>query len=183
MHIRRDFLRWGSAVEASREPERDSCLPLSFLICLLIKKIQSTPPKMKSGFCLYTHWKADFPLVRENTLLITSPPKKVEGSMVQLKSICTNALSTGNKNRRSWKQLCIWKTVTQLETLETLWDDWGNWGAAVDGCKLVRWDRQKGETLGKPCASESGFIVWSLMVGQKDRGGMPTRQESCGNLL
>lgn len=155
------FSSWGV------QGTKDSCLPLSFLIYLLIKKNQSTPPKMKSEFCLYTHWKADFPLVRENTLLITSPPKKVEGSMVQLKSICTNALSTGNKNRRSWKQLCIWKTVTQLETLETLWDDWGNWGAAVDGCKLFRRDRQGRRDAGEALYIREGFYCLELNGGTK----------------
>lgn len=68
-------------------------------------------------------------------------------------------------NSRSWKQLCIWNTMTQLETLEALWDDWDNWNAAVDGCKLPKRDGQGRRDTGVALLG-SGFIVWSLIVAQ-----------------
>ena len=70
-----------------------------------------------------------------------SPPKKVAGSIAQLKCIYTNAHSMGNKQEEL-------EAIVQLENYdivaitETWWDDSHNWSAAMDGYKLFRRDRQ-----------------------------------------
>ena len=70
-----------------------------------------------------------------------SPPRKVAGSIAQLKCIYTNARSMGNKQEEL-------EAIVQLENYdivaitETWWNDSRNWSAAMDGYKLFRRDRQ-----------------------------------------
>lgn len=65
VHKRWDCLKSGSAAEVFRDLA-GLCLPLSFLIYLLIKKkIQSSPhKKLNQGFCLFIQGKVVFPLVK-----------------------------------------------------------------------------------------------------------------------
>ncbi|GAB0187131.1 hypothetical protein GRJ2_001178400 [Grus japonensis] len=70
-----------------------------------------------------------------------SPPKKVVGSIAQLKCIYTNAHSMSNKQEE------LEATVQQenydiVAITETWWDDSHNWSAAMDGYKLFRREQQ-----------------------------------------
>ncbi|KAM9590845.1 uncharacterized protein ACIBXB_005894 [Morphnus guianensis] len=68
-----------------------------------------------------------------------SPPKKVVGSIAQLKCIYTNTHSMGNKQEEAIVQL---ENYDVIAITETWWDDSHNWSAAMDGYKLFRRDRQ-----------------------------------------
>lgn len=59
----------------------------------------------------------------------------------QLKCLCTNARSVGNKEEL--------ETVRHLENHDLIsvtekWDDSGNWNTTIEGYKLFRSDRQGG---------------------------------------
>ena len=61
-----------------------------------------------------------------------SPPKKVAGSIAQLKRIYTNACSMGDRQEE------LEATVQQenydiVAITETWWDESRNWSAAMDG--------------------------------------------------
>ncbi|KAK4828051.1 hypothetical protein QYF61_023089 [Mycteria americana] len=70
-----------------------------------------------------------------------SPPKKVAGSIAQLKCIYTNAHSMGNKQEEL--EAIVQQDSYDLVTItEKWWGDLHKWSAAMDGYKLFRRDRQ-----------------------------------------
>lgn len=96
-------------------------------------------------------------------LLMTFSPEKVEGSIVQLKSIYTDAHSTGSKQEEL-------EAAVHLEHCDTV----GNIGSIVgwleqqecsmDGYKLFRGDRQGRRDTGTTLLGNV-LNVWSLRVG------------------
>ncbi|KAK4815341.1 hypothetical protein QYF61_000173 [Mycteria americana] len=70
-----------------------------------------------------------------------SPPKKLVGSITQLKCICTNAHSMGNK-QEELEAIVQQENYDIVAITETWWDDSHNWSAAMDGYKLFRRDGQ-----------------------------------------
>ncbi|KAM9628635.1 uncharacterized protein ACIBXB_017819 [Morphnus guianensis] len=70
-----------------------------------------------------------------------SPPKKVAGSIAQLKCIYTNARSMGNE-QEELESIVQQENCDIVAITETWWDDSHNWSAAMDGYKLFRRDRQ-----------------------------------------
>ncbi|KAK4824952.1 hypothetical protein QYF61_021640 [Mycteria americana] len=70
-----------------------------------------------------------------------SPPKKVTGSIAQLKCIYTNACSMGNKEEEL-EAIVHQENYDIVAIMETWWDDSHNWSAAMDGYKLFRRHRQ-----------------------------------------
>ncbi|KAK4820971.1 hypothetical protein QYF61_009437 [Mycteria americana] len=69
------------------------------------------------------------------------PPKKVAGSIAQLKYIYTNARSMG-KNQEELEATVQQENYDIVAIMEMWWDDSHNWSAAMDGYKLFRRDRQ-----------------------------------------
>ncbi|GAB0175367.1 hypothetical protein GRJ2_000001900 [Grus japonensis] len=70
-----------------------------------------------------------------------SPPKKVAGSIAQLKCIYTNGCSLGNK-QEELEAIVQQENHDIISIMETWWDDSHNWSAAVNGYKLFRRERQ-----------------------------------------
>ena len=70
-----------------------------------------------------------------------SPPRKVAGSVAQLKHIYTSACSMGNK-REELEAIVQQENYDIVAITETWWDDLQNWSAAMDGYKLFRSERQ-----------------------------------------
>ncbi|KAK4822638.1 hypothetical protein QYF61_018590 [Mycteria americana] len=70
-----------------------------------------------------------------------SPPKKVSGSIAQLRCIYYNTRSMGNK-QEELEAIVQQENYDIVAITETRWDDSHNWSAAMDGCKLFRRERQ-----------------------------------------
>ncbi|KAK4832671.1 LOW QUALITY PROTEIN: hypothetical protein QYF61_024967 [Mycteria americana] len=70
-----------------------------------------------------------------------SIPKKVAGSIAQLKCIYTDACSMGNI-QEELEAIVHLENYDVIAITETWWDDSHNWSAAMEGYKLFRRDRQ-----------------------------------------
>ena len=66
--------------------------------------------------------------------------KKVTQSIAQLKCLCTNAHSTGNRQEELEAILQL-ESYNLIAITETWWDEMHNWSIAIDGYKLFRRDR------------------------------------------
>lgn len=76
-----------------------------------------------------------------------SPPKKVAGSVAQLKCIYTNACSMGNE-QEELEAIVKQENYGIVAITETWWSDLHNWSAAMDGYKLFRRIGKEGEAVG-----------------------------------
>ncbi|KAK4826796.1 hypothetical protein QYF61_011604, partial [Mycteria americana] len=117
-----------------------------------------------------------------------SPPKKVAGSIAQLKCIYTNARSMGNK-QEELEAIVQQENYDRVAIMETWWDDSHNCRAAMDGYKLFRRDRQGRRGSGVALCARECFDCLELNDGD-DRveclrsplGGSPEGQRSPGRL-
>ena len=76
-----------------------------------------------------------------------SPCQKVAGSVAQLKCIYTNTCSKSNE-QEELEAIVQQENYDIVAITETWWDDSHNWSAAMDGYKLFRRHRQRGEAAG-----------------------------------
>ena len=82
----------------------------------------------------------------------------------QLKCVCTNARSMGNKQEES--ETTVQQASYDLVAItETWWDCSHDWSAAVDGYKLFRKDRQGRRGGGVALYVRECFDVTELMTG------------------
>ncbi|KAK4830434.1 hypothetical protein QYF61_011142 [Mycteria americana] len=109
-----------------------------------------------------------------------SPPKKVIGSIAQLKSIYTNALSMGNK-QEELEAIVQQENYDIVAITETWWDDSHNWSAAMDGYKLLRSDRQGRRGSGVALYVRECFDCLELNDGHG--GNIVTKDEEKAEVL